>query len=124
MSVILELGGRRVLLTLALLPRGAPSHTHPELLRACWAEVSQDTVPLNLCWENHPETTLGLWSSCKESPEHPTTLEMPQPSEEATLVHNAPSFKRSPGPLPAEGETWGEGTEFIWELTPAGSSPV
>lgn len=129
MSVSLELGGRMVLLTLSLLLHGAPSHTDPELLRACWIEVSQEPpmssgkVPLNLCWENRPETTLGVWSSCKESPEHPTTVEMPEASGEATLVHNAPS-SRSPGPLPAEGETWSEGTEFIFQLTPAGSSPV
>lgn len=94
---------------LALLSHGAPSHTNPNLL-----QVSQDTsmgsgmAPLNLCWENHPETTQGLGSSCKQSPEHPTTLEMPEAAGEATLVHNAPSSKRSPGPLPAEGETWGE----------------
>lgn len=50
--------------------------------------MSSGKVPLNLCWENHPETTLGLWRSCKESPEHPTTLEMPEASGEATLMHN------------------------------------
>lgn len=83
--------------------------------------MSSGKVPLNLCWENHPESNLGVWSSCKESPEHSTTVEVPEASREATLVHNAPSSKRSPGPLPAEGETWNEGRELTadtsWEFS-------
>lgn len=55
MSVILELGGRMVLLALALLLHG--SHTDPELPRACWADWGGTFEPLlGEPSRNHPGT--------------------------------------------------------------------